>query len=50
MLGICYLLWGCVAEYMGAVLWSVMLYAVLCAMQPMEPLQTLLITLKGPIK
>ena len=39
MLGICYLLWHCVAVHMGAVLWSAMLHAVLCATQPLKPLQ-----------
>ena len=34
-----YLLWHCVAAHMGAVLWSAMLHAVLCATQPLQPLQ-----------
>ena len=38
MLGICYLLWHCIAVHMDTVLWSAMLHAVLCATQPLQPL------------
>ena len=38
MLGICYLLWYCVAVHMGAVLCSTILHAVLCTTQLLKPL------------
>ena len=40
MPGICYLLWHCIAEHMGAVLWSSMLHAVLYTTQPLQPLHS----------
>ena len=36
-----YLLWHCIAVYMGAVLWSVVLHAVLHSTQPLQPLHSL---------
>ena len=38
-LGICYTCEACVAVHMGAVLWSVVLHAVLHSTQPLQPLQ-----------
>ena len=40
MLGICYLLLLYVVAHMGAVLWSVMLHAVLYTTQPLQPLHS----------
>ena len=39
MLGICYLLWHCVAMHVGAVLWSAVLHAPLYSTQPLQLLQ-----------
>ena len=34
-----YLLWNCIAVHMGAVLWSMLLHAVLHSTQPLQPFQ-----------